>query len=103
MGTPSRVPRSVSTSIFSARRIVGRAFHKEAPRRRGPASSKFSASRRLFVQPDLRYSTSRRASATWPRYASKIRASASSIPTTGFQSRSAHVFVIFGTRFCTSW
>jgi hypothetical protein len=47
-------------------------------------------------------STSARASATWPRYASKILRSASSI-VVGFQPSSCIVLSIFGTRFCTSW
>src|SRR5215469_984493 len=49
------------------------------------------------------HSTSARASATWPRYASKIRRSDSSRLTVGRQPRSAQVLSIFGTRFCTSW
>src|SRR5206468_11873590 len=54
------------------------------------------------LEREMHQSTRRRASATCPRYASKMRVSASSMPTTGFQSRSAHVLAIFGTRFCTS-
>ena len=48
-------------------------------------------------------STSRRASATCPRYASKMFFTAVRMPTRGRQSRSLQVLSIFGTRFCTSW
>src|SRR5262249_2367579 len=49
------------------------------------------------------HSTSRAASATWVRYASKISLSASRMPTFGFQPRSFIVPAIRGTRLCTSW
>src|SRR6516165_2710091 len=51
----------------------------------------------------LRYSTNARASATCARYASKMCLSAVFMVTCGFQSSSAQVLSIFGTRFWTSW
>src|SRR6185436_5130339 len=49
------------------------------------------------------HTTRWRASAISVRYASKMRRSASRMPTRGRQRRSRLVLSIFGTRFCMSW